>query len=153
MEEIKIVPMGPQHLDEAAVLERICFSQPWSRSALEESMNNPCSLFLAAEIDGAFAGYAGMHCACGECYIDNVSVFPQHRRKGAGSALLRGLIEYARGEGDEFISLEVRPSNRAAITLYESFGFRQVGVRKRYYSLPTEDALILTLPLNGQPQN
>lgn len=150
MAEILIVPMGPEHLDAAALLEQLCFSHPWSKSALEETLKNPCAYFFAAEWEGKTAGYAGMHCACGECYIDNIAVFPEYRRKGVASALLRSLIDCAKSENSEFLSLEVRPSNHGAIALYESFGFRREGVRKRFYSSPTEDALIMTLAFANQ---
>ena len=147
MADFTIVPMGTEHLDAVALLEQLCFPHPWSRASLEEVLKNPCACFFAAEIDGKTAGYAGMHCASGECYVDNIAVFPEYRRVGAASALLHALIGYAKQESCEFISLEVRPSNRAARTLYESFGFQQEGLRKRFYSSPVEDALILTLHL------
>ena len=141
---LRIVPFALRHVQPAAALEWQCFSSPWSEDALAEELKNPDAFFVAAEEDGAFVGYAGMHCPMGDCYIDNIAVAPATRRHGAATALLRALEEHGRALGGTFLSLEVRPSNAAAIALYEGFGFRQAGRRKNYYDLPKEDALILT---------
>lgn len=90
-------------------------------------------------------GYIGAFTVCESCYISNIAVFPQHRRKGIGRLLLRKAAEQARKKGAESISLEVRPSNTAAISLYKSEGYEEVGLRKNFYRDPNEDALILTL--------
>ena len=144
---MKIVPFAAAHVQPAADLEKLCFSSPWSAEALAGELDNPDAYFVAAEEDGEFLGYAGMHCPCGDCYVDNIAVCPAARRKGVGEALTRALI--ARGEelGGTFISLEVRPSNAAAIHLYEKLGFALAGRRKNFYSHPTEDGLILTKEL------
>ncbi len=127
-----------------AELERQCFSRPWSQKALEEELTNPNAVFYVARWDGRVAGYAGMHCVAGECYMDNVAVFPEFRRQGAAAALLNALVEEARRRGGEFLSLEVRPSNVQAVKLYAGLGFREEGRRRNFYSSPTEDALLLT---------
>ena len=126
---IKIVPMNADHLEELEKLERLCFSRPWSRKMLAEELENQCAAFLVAEDEG---------------YITNVAVFPEYRRRGVAAQLLSVFENFARGSYLAFLTLEVRPSNTAAIALYESFGFRQAGRRKNYYDLPKEDALILT---------
>ncbi len=127
-----------------AELERQCFSRPWSQKALEEELTNPNAVFYVARRDGRVAGYAGMHCVAGECYMDNVAVFPEFRRQGAAAALLNALVEEAQRRGGEFLSLEVRPSNVQAVKLYAGIGFREEGRRRNFYSSPTEDALLLT---------
>lgn len=128
-----------------AELERLCFSEPWSEDGLRAELGNETAQFLVAERDGRVAGYAGMHGMCGEGYIANIAVFPDFRGRGVGRALLRGLVACARKQQYEFITLEVRAANRPAISLYESEGFRVVGVRKGFYSHPKEDGLIMTL--------
>ena len=123
---IKIVPMNADHLEELEKLERLCFSRPWSRKMLAEELENQCAAFLVAQ-DGdtdKVIGYAGL--------------------LGVAAKLLAVFENFARGNHLAFLTLEVRPSNAAAIALYESFGFRQAGRRKNYYDLPKEDALILT---------
>ena len=64
--------------------------------------------------------------------------------KGTGSALVKALCDYGESHGLVFITLEVRPSNQAALALYRKFGFCQEGIRKNYYRRPTEDAWLLT---------
>ena len=144
---IKIVPMNADHLDELEKLEKICFSRPWSRKMLAEELENQCAAFLVAQDGdtGRVVGYAGLLVVADEGYITNVAVFPEYRRRGVAAQLLSVFENFARGSHLAFLTLEVRPSNTAAIALYESFGFRQVGRRKNYYDLPKEDALILTI--------
>ena len=148
MEKIKVVAMTAAHVAELARLEQLCFSEPWSEAGLAAELNNETAFFRVAEDgDGTVLGYVGMHCVAGECYIDNVAVFPQARRRGAASALLADLVAWAKANACAFVTLEVRPSNTGAIALYEKFGFAEVGRRRRFYRDPEEDGLILTLNL------
>lgn len=143
--EIKIIPMERRHIPILAELERKCFTVPWSESALAEELENPQAVFLTAETaQGEVLGYAGMHNILGEGYIDNIAVFPQARRKGIGSALVNALCTYGEQNGLVFVTLEVRPSNEPALSLYQKYGFQQEGIRRGYYRHPTEDAWILT---------
>lgn len=142
---MRIIPMSSEHTAELARLEALCFSRPWSETALSEEIENDSACFLVAVEDDAVLGYCGMHCACGECYIDNVAVFPEYRGRGIAAALLTALTEHAKACGGEFISLEVRPSNAAAVQLYEKLGFCTVGRRRNFYADPVEDALIMTV--------
>lgn len=145
MDGITVVPMEERHLNALVRLERACFSEPWTRAGLAEELRNPTAVFAVAECGGETVGYAGMHCVCGECYVDNVAVFPGFRRKGAAAALLSYLISRARERDGVFLSLEVRESNFPARSLYQAFGFREEGRRRNFYRSPAEDALILTL--------
>ena len=146
MKHIKIVPMAAEHLNDVAALELACFSRPWSRKMLAEELENQCAAFLVAEdaVTGEAVGYAGLRVAADEGYITNVAVFPQYRRRGAAGKLLDVFLRFARANHLAFLTLEVRPSNAAAIALYTRFGFREAGRRRNYYDLPKEDALILT---------
>lgn len=145
MRNFEITPMSERHLDEVAALERICFSQPWSKALLAAELSNEGSRFLVAVDDSdKVLGYAGAKFVCGEGYITNVAVFPQHRGNGIAKALLGSLIQAGRKNELKFISLEVRKSNTAAISLYEKLGFSEVGQRKDFYLNPKEDALIMT---------
>lgn len=145
---MRAVPLQERHLDKAARLETLCFSRPWSRQALAEELENPTAVFMAAEDDaGELLGYAGMHVVCGEGYIDNVAVFPEARRRGVGRLLVQSLVQWLREHEGVFLTLEVRPSNEPAISLYSSLGFEEVGRRPRFYECPIEDALLMTLYL------
>ena len=143
---IQIVPMNADHLEELEKLERICFSRPWSRKMLAEELENQCAAFLVAQdsITQQVMGYAGLLVMADEGYITNVAVFPEFRRQGVAAKLIAVFENFARGNKLAFLTLEVRPSNTAAIALYKGFGFEEVGRRKNYYDLPNEDALILT---------
>ena len=146
MRGITIVPMNADHLEELEKLERICFSRPWSRKMLAEELENQCAAFLVAQdsITQQVMGYAGLLVMADEGYITNVAVFPEFRRQGVAAKLIAVFENFARGNKLAFLTLEVRPSNTAAIALYKGFGFEEVGRRKNYYDLPKEDALILT---------
>ena len=143
---VKIVPMTADHLEELEKLERICFSRPWSRKMLAEELENQCAAFLVAEdsVSGRVLGYAGLMVVADEGYITNVAVFPGYRRQGIAAQILQVFLQFAAANHLAFLTLEVRPSNAAAIALYQGFGFEEVGRRKNYYDLPKEDALILT---------
>ena len=146
MKQVKIVPMAAEHLDRLEQLERMCFSRPWSKKMLAEELDNQCAAFLVAvepETEKA-VGYAGLLVVADEGYITNVAVDPSCRRQGVAAQLLQVFDSFARGNHLAFLTLEVRPSNAAAIALYQGFGFAEAGRRRNYYDLPKEDALILT---------
>ena len=142
---VRIVPMGADHLDEVAALERICFSTPWSRNMLAEELENDLFAFLVAlDDEGHVAGYAGVQVILDEGYITNVAVRPDCRKKGVAGKLLQVFLDFAEANHLAFLSLEVRASNYDAIALYGSRGFRGVGRRTNYYEHPKEDAVIMT---------
>ncbi len=144
MKQVRIVPMTEDHLDALAQLEKICFSRPWSRKMLSEELENNCAAFLVALDGEAVVGYAGVMVMADEGYITNVAVFPEYRGQGVAGQLMQVFCNFAAGNKLAFLTLEVRPSNEAALALYRKFGFEEVGRRKNYYDLPKEDALILT---------
>ena len=151
---IRIVPMTADHLDEASALERICFSDPWSRQLLADELTNDLSAMLAALDDqGELVGYAGLQVVLDEGTITNVAVRPDWRRKGVASQLLQVFENFARGNRLAFLTLEVRASNYAAIALYGRHGFRGVGRRKNYYEHPREDAIIMTREFTDETEN
>lgn len=141
---VKIVPMTADHLDEIAALERACFSRPWTKEMLKEELDNACAAFLVAEDNGKVVGYAGLQVVLDEGYIANVAVDPDYRRRGIASKLMQVYIDFAQANKLAFLTLEVRPSNMAAIILYGRLGFRSVGRRKNYYEHPKEDCIIMT---------
>ena len=141
-----IRPMCAQDLDAICAIEQACFAVPWTRADFEGELQNPLALYLVA-VDAAApdvpAGYAGAWIVVDECHITNVAVSPSFRRRGAARELLTKLLEQAQLRGARAATLEVRPSNAAALALYTSMGFVQEGRRRRYYSDTGEDALIL----------
>ncbi len=141
---MRIEKLTNERLDEVAVLEKECFVHPWSRQSLESEINNANSLFYAAEENGEVIGYVGMSVVVDEGYIFNVAVKGDFRRRGVGSALINHLVTFGKKNNMSFLTLEVRQSNKNAISLYSKFGFIKVGERKNYYSNPTEDAILMT---------
>lgn len=140
----KILPMTAEIIPQIAALEQQCFSHPWSEGALREELFNDAACFLAAVTeDEQVLGYAGLHCVLDEGYIDNIAVFPQFRRQGVAGELLGAFLRFGQANL-AFLTLEVRPSNTAAIAFYRKYGFEEVGRRKNYYDAPTEDAVLMT---------
>ena len=140
---MSIVPLEPRHIKEIARLEDLCFSEPWSEEGILEAYRLGTRFFVAEEA-GGLIGYIGVKAVIDEGYITNIAVFPQYRRKGVASALLNKVFAFAEEKRLSFVSLEVRPSNTAAVSLYEKTGFKEEGRRKDFYRLPREDALIMT---------
>lgn len=145
-----IEPLSADTVADVAALERLCFSLPWSLSALEGELRNPLAVWLVAKIDDEVAGYAGMHRVLDEACVTNVAVAPARRKAGIARALLLALEGICRREGAAFLTLEVRPSNQTAISLYKGLGFEEAGRRRDYYSHPAEDALLLTKFFAGE---
>lgn len=141
---VKIAPMTQADVASIALLEKECFSEPWSEDGIRSELGNPTARFFTAKILGETAGYIGMHIVLDECYIANVAVSGDFRRRGVADALLSCVEEAARNEGCAFISLEVRVSNMPAIRLYEKHGYVSQGERKDFYRNPVENALIMT---------
>ena len=141
----EIRPMEVSDIDGIAEIEKECFSAPWSRNGISEELDNENAHFLAAVCDNRVLGYIGVHEVCGEAYIDNIAVRSEYRQLGLGEKLLIAAQEGAFSRKCEFISLEVRKSNSAALSLYEKLGYEKVGERKNFYTDPQEDAVIMTL--------
>lgn len=131
-----------------AEIEKECFSSPWSAEGLQSELSNPSAEFYVLETEGTVAAYMGMHIVLDECYIANVAVKKAFRKKGFGKALVENALSVAAEKGCSFITLEVRVSNLAAVSLYEKCGFLCLGERKNFYSQPTENALIMTKYFN-----
>ena len=139
----EILPMQARHVPQIAALERLCFSDPWNEAAVGGELENPLSLWLVAEQNGAVLGYVGSQMVPPEADMMNIAVAPEARRQGIAEALIGELISRLSASGVTSLSLEVRASNAAARSLYEKLGFRQTGLRPNYYFHPKEDACIL----------
>ena len=138
-----VVPMAERHVAALAEIEKACFHAPWSEAMLREELDK--GIFLVVERDGQAIGYVGCQTVLDEGYITNVAVSPDCRRQGVGRALIEELAQRARAQGLSFVTLEARASNAPAIALYEGAGFVHVGVRKNFYTAPSEDAVLMTL--------
>ena len=147
--DYQIVPMTASHLNQVAELEKICFPEdPWSWRVLEDSLaNENAAAFIAQSPDGNVLGYLFFSAVLDEGGVDNLAVSPAARRRGIGRALMEAFHRRAGEKGLAFLFLEVRPSTKSAVSLYESFGYQAAGRRKNYYDNPKEDAIIMRLEL------
>ena len=148
---IHIVDTRPEHLDDILLMEQQCFSVPWTRDQLAAQMSDSMYIFLAAEDEsGRAVGYVGLMYVLDEGYISNVAVSPSRRREGIADMLLTELYARAKAEKLSLLTLEVREGNAPAQSLYKKHGYTEVGMRKGYYSLPKEDAVLMTCFLSEE---
>ena len=132
-----------EHIHGVAALEKLCFTSPWSESSLELLTKEGIGMGMVCQCDGIICAYGGMLCVVDEGQITNIATHPDYRRRGYGKAIVEAFKKHAKYNGLAYISLEVRESNKAAIELYSSLGFKVTGKRKDFYTKPTESALIM----------
>lgn len=142
--KITVRPMSPETVDGVSAIEKECFSVPWSLKSISDELSNDTAHFFVAERFKNVIGYIGTNIVADECYITNVAVTESERRKGVARLLLKKAEETAKEHDCRFITLEVRRSNEAAISLYSKCGYKECGLRKNYYTDPAEDAIIMT---------
>lgn len=142
--EYHIRPMEDRDISTVEQIEKSIFSLPWSVKSFADAANTPENVYLVCECTGEIAGYCGMWTVLGEGNITNIAVSPSYRRSGVAEALLKELERRARLKDVTVFFLEVRQSNEAAKRLYEKLGYSPIGVRKRFYEKPVEDAIVMS---------
>ena len=155
MNEPEMGLMTVEDVDAVHEIETLCFKTPWSReSFLREVTENECARYVVLREGGRAIAYAGVWFVLDEGHITNIAVHPDWRGRGCGEKVTRGLIQLAADSGMNWMTLEVRRSNKIAQNLYHKVGFIDVGYRKRYYE-NAEDALIMALERlpQGNPDN
>jgi ribosomal-protein-alanine N-acetyltransferase len=153
---VDIVEMSVDDLPQILLIERSSFPAPWSMNMFVEEMNSAHSHALVAKSrqtpHGEVIGYVIYLPVAGEAHLHNLAVRPDLRERGIAAELMKAMFRRSRTEGATQATLEVRPSNKAAIKLYKKLGFVVKGVRPLYYSDTGEDALIMWAEL-GEPGN
>ena len=140
--ELRLRRLGYSDLPAVISIERRSFPTPWSLAMFVLELSKPSGICLAATDErDQLIGYLVCSRYDGVWHLMNVAVAPDRRREGIASRLIARLFEEG-GPNDPF-TLEVRVSNREAIAMYERFGFRSAGLRRRYYHDNGEDALIM----------
>jgi ribosomal-protein-alanine N-acetyltransferase len=129
-------------LPQVIAVERRAFPTPWSLAMFVLELSKPSGICLAARRGGRLVGYLVCSRYDTVWHIMNVAVDPDDRRTGIATAMLRELLVRV-GDPSARFTLEVRRSNTAAIALYEGFGFKAAGMRRRYYQDNGEDAVIM----------
>lgn len=138
---------SPADVPALVAIEQACFSDPWTAAGIRETIQYETSRTFVAESGGSTVGYVMARISGEEGEILNLAVLPRSRRKGIARCLLDEALGSIAAAGVTEAYLEVRQSNGQAIALYQSQGFRPVGLRPDYYRDPREDALVLRAPL------
>lgn len=121
------------------------FDDLWSTQNLKSELNNLSSKYIVARENGIIVGFAGIWYSVDDAHITNIVVRKTYRHQGIGSKLLENLIKMAKIKNS--LTLEVNTNNINAQNLYTKYGFKNLGIRKKYYN-NTDDAYIMTLYFN-----
>lgn len=122
------------------------FDDFWTYDVLQEELNNPNSEYFVAKLENNILGFAGIWKAVDDVHITDIVVKKSNRQTGIGSKLLEKLIQTAKSQNFNSITLEVNEHNQPAINLYLKYGFKNVGFRKKYYG-NKDNAIIMTKEL------
>ena len=122
------------------------FDDFWTYDVLQEELNNPNSEYFVAKLENNILGFAGIWKAVDDVHITDIVVKKSNRQTGIGSKLLEKLIQTAKSQNFNSITLEVNEHNQPAINLYLEYGFKNVGFRKKYYN-NKDNAIIMTKEL------
>ncbi len=148
---VRFRPMTLTDVPGVIAVERASYAFPWSEGVFRDCIRVGY-LCRVIEVNGEIGGYGIMSYGAGEAHILNICVRGDLRGQGIGRRLMLFLLERARAAQMQDVFLEVRPSNPAAISLYVSLGFSQIGIRKAYYQAVggREDALVYRLALRPE---
>ena len=139
-----ITPGSETDLPEVMDIEVTSFNSPWTARMFMDEMENGFSyLLVARDPDGTLLGFICVWVIVDELHILNVAVRPMARRRGIGRALVDEDMRMALNMGASKATLEVRSENKAAVSLYLGMGFIEAGLRRGYYDLPPDDAVIM----------
>lgn len=146
--EYTVRAMQREDIPAVAAIEKSIFSAPWSEESFLRAFSSPDNIYLVSVSEEGVAGYCGIWISYETADLCNIAVAQEYRRQGMGEKLLSEAAARAESCGVERLMLEVRESNRSALCLYEKKGFQQIGIRKGYYDLPKEDAVLMQLLLS-----
>ena len=145
MKDFSIQEISREMIDDILQIEEACYgAHHWSYDSFLSEINNEISsYFCLLNNEKKCVGYIGIWKIINEAHITNLSVHPEYQNKKLAHVLLLRMLDECYSEKIKFITLEVRVSNEKAIHLYEKFGFKSLGVRRKYYQDNNEDALIM----------
>jgi len=147
MKQVFIRDMQEEDIQSVLKIEKMSFSFPWAESSFFNEVHKPRSLTKVAVVDDEIAGYLCAEYVLDEGHVLDLAIHPDYRRMGIATALVEHILEELKERACRFLYLEVRASNYLAKRLYQGFGFRIVGTRKKYYVSPIEDAVIMMLEI------
>ena len=147
--EVRLEPLTEALLDDVLRIENSVYAHPWTRGNFADSLKSGYQLLALMGGDtliGYFVAMEGVE----EVHLLNITVAPDYQRQGWAQVMLDALAVWARGQAAQWLWLEVRVGNARAMHVYESHGYRRVGLRKSYYpngSGQREDAVVMSLRL------
>ena len=147
--EAEFEPLSLERLDEVVAVEHTAYDHPWTRGNFQDSLRSGYQAQVLGA-NGVLLGYFVAMKGVDEVHLLNLTVAPDYQRQGWGRVMLEALALWARGQGAQWLWLEVRISNARALRIYERHGFRRVGQRKNYYPAASgqrEDAVVMSLKL------
>ena len=147
MDNIKISAMTLPDLDSISDILTCEFDDFWNYNLFKSELENKNSMYIVAKLNNQIVGFAGIWLSVDDIHITNIVVKKSCRNQKIGSLMLNNLIELCENRTQKSITLEVNSNNIPAQKLYQKFGFKNVGIRKKYYN-NTEDAIIMTKTLN-----
>ena len=145
MKKVEIRNMLESDIQSVAEIERMSFSLPWSENSFLSELHKTRSISKVAVLDDKLAGYICADYVLDEGHILTLAVHPYCRRMGIANTLVENILQELKSRACSVVYLEVRASNHLAERLYREFGFKIVGMRKKYYVSPIEDAVIMML--------
>lgn len=143
MIDLSIVPMDTSNLKYVEEISKLSFPISWSLDALSKELENKYAKYIVLKLGDIVIGFGGMWLIFDEAHITNIAIHPNYRRHGLGHVIVDELLAICRRSNIVGITLEVRRSNVAAISLYEKHGFIVEGIRKHYYEDNKEDAYVM----------
>lgn len=145
MESFAIEKMNLSHLDDVMEIEALCYGKHhWSRGSFAAELNNNCAAYLTAVNENKkCVGYMGVWRIIDEAHVTNLAVHPDFQGKGLAHFLILSSLKQCYEDKIKYMTLEVRKSNERAKHVYEAFGFKSLGIRKKYYQDNNEDAIIM----------
>jgi ribosomal-protein-alanine N-acetyltransferase len=148
-EDDRYAPMSEKDLDEVVAVEQEVYPFPWTRGNFSDALQAGYSAWVLRDASGHVVAYTVMMIALDEAHLLNLSVAREAQRTGLGWRTLDWMADVARGYGVRTMLLEVRPSNEAALLLYQRYGFDRIGVRRGYYPAVggREDAVVMRISL------
>lgn len=148
--DIIIKEMTEEHIDDVLEIEKISFTTPWSKdSFVVEITQNMLAKYVVAEVDGKIVGYGGIWLIIDEGHITNIAVHKDYRGLGVSKKIIEGLINVCSQRNIRAMTLEVRKTNEVAKNLYKQYGFKEYGIRPKYYADNNEDAIIMWKRIEG----
>lgn len=147
--ETRFEPMTESSLPQVLPIERSAYEHPWTHGNFADSLRSGYQAQLLCAGDQVLGYFVAMK-GVDEVHLLNITVAPAWQGQGWGRLMLDGLATWSRGQGAQWLWLEVRVSNLRAQRLYERIGFRRVGERRRYYPAGgggREDAIVMSLKL------